>query len=245
MVEGKKKKKARIAWGCLTALFAANAALFLVLTGTYLDRLIFEPRRAMARLQRMIPRAIEIFEQSRERLDVLVYGEFARGGHWFSRGRLDYCEEGRPTFMEPWEGGLGRPPLERLEALPDEERDAVLFLMTSEEPGGSGFRSIASPSGGVFFRATPYIAFGNDRISITYGEILRPRTWGAYTVDLGYGYTLHLGIYRMDLPMIVAGAAAGIVGIITLLLSLPLIWYRIKRRREAKRDNVPNTRSKE
>jgi len=45
--------------------------------------------------------------------------------------------------------------------------------------------------------------------------------------------------------MIVAGAAAGIVGIITLLLSLPLIWYRIKRRREAKRDNVPNTRSNE
>jgi len=230
MVEG--QKKARRANGCLTALFAASAVLFLVLMFAVADLFVIEPWRSMARMRRAIPQAIETFERSRAQLDALACGEFAQGDFWFM---IDFrsLHEGRRAIMPR--------SMERLEELAIEERDAILFLMTGEELGERGFSRVSRRDGVV--RAQLYShplggGMNHDGMEITWGG--GPTETAAlvrtHVVDLGEGYALWLYVRRVfaDLGPGMLVVFAGISGIATLLLSLPLILRRSKRGHEAR-----------
>jgi len=220
---------ARVARGCLTALLAASAVLFLVLMFATAYIFVFEPQQSMERMQRAIPQALETFERSREHLDTLAYGEFAQSDVRFRRDNLILRDEGRHAI---WPSSM-----ERLEGFPDEERDAVLFLMTDEGLGEGGFLRVSGRDGvirALLYSRPPGGGTNSDGMEITRGggpteTALLART---YVMDLGEGYALWLYVRRcFGLAKALVAFPGIIAGIATLLLSL--ILRRARRKREA------------
>ena len=150
--------------------------------------------RSMREMRQLVPEMIEIFEQSREHLDVLRNGEFVNLGRAEISGDLfiSYRNGRRGAPYEGWD---------TIEWLTDKEREAILFLMRSEELSHN-FELIFSCAGGAtlgaeLYRNPPECIRVFDVIDIWYGEgeNLRLRSHGvlfhgSYSVDLGSGYTL-------------------------------------------------------
>jgi len=215
--------------GCLKILFAVFALVFLVAMLAVANHFAIEPWRSMARLRRAVPQAIETFEKSRERLDVIANGEFAQSGLIIL---LD------SSLLREGIRAISR--VERLDVFPEEERDALLFLMTGEELGERGFARIIGRDGVI--RADVYRQ-GNvsmNAIEINRGRCPSDRGVSVvhrYVADLGGGYELWLDVVRSfsDWGTWMLVAFAVLAGIATFLLSLPLIWGRIRKRRNEER----------
>jgi len=150
-------------------------------------------------MNRHVPEMAEVFEQSREYLDVLRSGEFV------NRGRAEINSD---LFISYRDGRLGAPYEEwdTIGWLTYEEREAILFLMRSEEPGLNFLRIASDREDGTLiaelYRQPPEGARVADIMDIWYGEGHRSR--GSFygelhdsrPVNLGDGYTLWMHTIR-------------------------------------------------
>jgi len=143
----------------------------------------------MRQMKQDIPEMIEIFEQSKEYLDIL------RNGNFVSFDRRVEANYG--LIIEYGRGGVPYDEWDTIEWLSAEERDAILFLFTSDELNRN-FMWIVSDMEEPTLRATLYMrGSGNrtDNIEIWHGEgtYLNSRRVGmqdSYSRDLGDRYTL-------------------------------------------------------
>ena len=166
--------------------FAAVAISLMFLTSCLDD----SPAR-MREMRAMIPEMIEIFEQSKEYLDVLRDGNFAYSGRGVGSNNgliISYGTGGIP--YEEWD---------TIEWLSDKERDALLFLYRSEELGRN-FLQIGSPAREISIGAMIYrVGDGPRTNNIAIWHSGRPRSAfieDYYTVDLGDGYVLWIYTLR-------------------------------------------------
>ena len=146
---------------------------------------------SMRRMMRDVPEVIEVFEQSREQLEILRTGGFGerevRVNYFIAEG-LSMFERGRWVFLEDWH---------TIEWLSEQEKEAIVFLLTDEElsnnfsyidnlmverDGGSVRTMIATPQLGGHIRG--------ERIAIWYGEAELKFMQDSYSRDLGGGWTL-------------------------------------------------------
>jgi len=156
----------------------------------------------MRRMMRMVPEAVEVFEQSKEHLDVLRNGGFGERELWtrVSQDNISIVfgtsEGGGSIAYEDWH---------TLEWLSDEEREALVFLLSSAELS-SNFEIITSRRVDVNRRgervmglvAAFYTSGGGTRqnaVEIMHGEGVLPINWfgpprDSYSRYLGDGYTL-------------------------------------------------------
>ena len=149
---------------------------------------------AMREMMRQVPEAIEVFEQSREHLEILRTGGFVErelSAHVFHDGlgiAFGTSEGGGGVMYEEWY---------TLEWLSDEERNAIVFLLTSEELS-MNFVMIESTIDAGNIVAALYSQFGGHRgnfIEIWHGEHeelirrINPMR-DSYSRYLGDGWTL-------------------------------------------------------
>jgi len=151
--------------------------------------------RSMREMKERIPEMIEVFERSREHLDVLRDGGFVNFGRAEISGMMFISyDNGRRGFAyEEWD---------RIEWLTDEEKEAIRFLFTSEELSHN-FTWVCSYAENGTMRAEHQQTGGrfSDNIEIWYGEsrwfdAQRATMRDSYTVDLGDGYTLWIYTLR-------------------------------------------------
>ena len=186
---------------CLALFISSASALLQMNDGN---------RSRMERLRReYVPAVTRDFEHSRARLDLLRNGEFAAihgraGIYW-----IQYGNEGRPG---PERQRVSFEDLHSIEALPQEERDAIAFLILGKELERS-FNSV-SQTAAVLHSSTG--GGLSERVIILYpGEsmwqLMHPYYY--YSVDLGYGYTLW--VYADGF---MTGLGSGIFAIVWLML---------------------------
>jgi len=185
--------------------------LFLLLTVEYLlAGTTFRDARRMSRFQNKIPLITEFFEEHKEDLDTLRYGEFSRNDaevrvvHWdynYSFLQIEYTyEENRAVITESnWY---------TLEWLSDEEKEAIHSIMdnlsTFNFERGRGpyinaeaivfHRAIGSPnsSNGVFILypgIEPPVFLGGTGVQVFHDDIM---------VDLGQGYRIFIYATREE-----------------------------------------------
>jgi len=143
-------------------------------------------------MQRDIPEIIEVFEQSREYLEILRNGQFANlgGSAGVNSGLvISYLESGGIPY-ERWD---------TIEWLSAEERGAILFLLRSEELSRN-FTGIGTPTSDGVIVSTLYRSGGAGGTAMTAIEILSPGIeprerdffdlTDSYIIDLGDGYSL-------------------------------------------------------
>ena len=154
----------------------------------------------MRRMMRDVPEAIEVFEQSREHLETLRTGGFGERELWariFSDGlgiAFGHSEGGGRIDYEEWH---------TLEWLAEEEGEALVYLLTSEELSRNFIR-VASPVEPGVISATVYETGGGavrDVIEIRHGggeafEFYNAVSRDSYIRDLGDGWMLWIYILR-------------------------------------------------
>ena len=161
--------------------------LALFLTSCFND----SPAR-MRGMMRQVPEAIEMFEQSREHLEVLRTGGFAERELWVFENLVIHfgtTEGGGGVRYENWY---------TLEWLSEEERDALVFLLTSEELSRNFVVIESTREAGSIVAALHWQRAGHVRgefIEIWHGEheVLRRRInpmRDSYSRDLGDGWVL-------------------------------------------------------
>ena len=187
-----KKKKIQLA-------IVFSICFLIVFVSTFMDSSIPSARPTYVReLRRYVPEVIEVFEQSREQLEILRTGGFGERVvevHYFADG-LSMDEGGRWVNLQYWH---------TLEWLSEEEIDALVFLMTSEELSmnfihiGNGMRQVRGGERVQIMEATLYWILGPRGLymEIWHGEYSPYDLWmvrveSSYSVYLGYGYTLWL-----------------------------------------------------
>ena len=139
----------------------------------------------MSQMRQDIPEMIEIFEQSKEYLEILRNGQLA------NLGRSASANSG--LFISYGGGGVPYERWDSIEWLSYEEREAILFLLRSEELSRN-FTGVGSPTGNGVLVAGLYRGGSGSRtehIEIRYGgEPDMAFMRDSHTVDLGDGYTL-------------------------------------------------------
>ena len=155
---------------------------------------LFAPRplSPMESMMQQVPEIIEVFEQSKEHLNVLRDGKFG------SRN----VRANDALFINDGRGGV---PYERWHTigwLSEEEKEALVFLLTSEELSwnfvyiGSGMVEIRRDERVRVITATLYTQMGpqSDNIEIWHGDASPTdgpvRIPSSYSRDLGDGWTL-------------------------------------------------------
>ena len=110
----------------LKLILVALAVLMLVFIFSAIRVSVFRAND-MRNMQARIPQAIEIFEQSREQFDTLVNSELVARGVVVARAHV-------ASWQASWRGGsVLLEDLDRIEWVSDEERDAIIFLVSSDE----------------------------------------------------------------------------------------------------------------
>ena len=175
--------------------------LAILLTSCFSDPVPSARPTSVRELRRYIPEVIEVFEQSREQLEILRTGGFGERVvevHYFVDG-LSMDEGGRWVNLQEWH---------TLEWLSEEEIDALVFLFTSEELSMNFIsiesRMVETSIGEQVQRmvATLYWILGPRGVfmEIWHGNvtpyclqfILITEVTSSYSVYLGDGYTLWL-----------------------------------------------------
>ena len=108
----------KITIGFLSILLVALAVMFV---GTF-------PRNSMRAMQRLIPQAVEVFEQSRASLRILRDGEFVANNALTFRlpdRLIIFCRDRGGVFYPDWYWHA-------IEWLSNEEREAIIFLLASD-----------------------------------------------------------------------------------------------------------------
>jgi len=201
----------------------------------------------MRDFRRLVPQITEFFEQHREDFDTLRTGEFAAhnvGVHpiwsqdnaylrlWYTYGERRVEVEQSDWYTIEW--------------LPDEEKDAILSIMSSVLNFGWSGRSPLIGAGAAILRSTGGSGY-NEGIVIYYPGIepqMRGGRWvpsemydeRTYTVELGYGYHLFIYVSRGPGGM---GVALGMIFrtihmFIIIVIAIVLFfmyrkWYIIRR----------------
>ena len=204
----------KITIGILSILLIALVVMFV---GTF-------PRSSMRAMQRFIPQAVEIFEQSRESLETLRSGEFAANNavaFYHPSGLIISCD-----YM----GGVFYPDWYTIEWLSSEERDAIVFLLSSDELARNFVRVESSQA--ALNRVSGPVG---DAMVILYPGV-RPRSsWefpfmeDTYVIDLEDGYRLWL--YTWQGPSMGAAFAmvfTTIIRLILLVLMVIVSWQLVK-----------------
>ena len=212
--ENGTKKKILGNWGCGRVFWTAGlvvfGGIFLLLLYSVIDVTELTPRRNVRDLQAYIPQAKEMFEQSREHLDVLVNGEFLNKDRWATAGAL-----------------RGGDDLYWLEELPAQEVDALIFLLTGDKLERN-FGIIRSDLGGL---GALIIHRGTASMEITHGGssfgVFASHYGSRHRESLGGGYELWvyaraphgMGVGIMMTLAFLAGAVATVflIGLIVFL----------------------------
>ena len=154
----------------------------IVLIGVSLILLVScgDPAEQFEIIKGYVPQAIEVFEQSKEQLDILRNGEFSENAATVRLG-----EEGLYIFFSGHSGTIEYEDWDTIEWLSEKEKNAILFLMCSEELQ-LNFTWIAISTDFVF---AEFFTYRRARLAIHHGEggLVAHQS---YTVDLGDGYTL-------------------------------------------------------
>ena len=167
----------------LKALAIILGALVVLLSIFVGDAIRISTQRAidMRNMQARIPQAIEIFEQSREQFDILVNSEFAYN-------RVQRISRQEDVWVVNYR--FRTVPLDEVVWLSEEEREAIIFLKSSEELEYN-FRLSTSSFDAPRIVVLAELLFERSEVilSIHYGMPDRSLTGNDF-VDLGDGYTL-------------------------------------------------------
>jgi len=193
--------------GCLKIVFTVLIVAFVLFAGASLyffyEIIVMtdiNPRRNVAAMQEYIPQARAIFEQSRAQFDILVNGEFIEMDMVITSSTV----------------------MDRIEELPEEEMEAIIFLFTGDELEDNFFaiQSFRGSVGADLYRR------GTAALEIWYGgffqmvEISNHR----YSERLGGGYELWIWARQPHgMGVGIMGTFAAIPGVIALVLLIPII----------------------
>ena len=170
-----------------------------------------------------IPQAIEIFQQSREQLDVLANGDFS-----VNSGRVYRHQEYGWVLFANWRSFYT--PFEdwdTIEWLSDEEREALIYLLSGEELEYN-FRSISAIGAEPSIQA-PLFRQEDAALSISYG---RSVFGGGHPIDLGEGYTLWFFSSRGDGGVGTMRIVIISFVIVATAIQLGVVWSKEKQKAE-------------
>jgi len=196
-----------------------------LLIATFVDR-------GMWTMRRMIPQAIRVFEQSRESLELLRDGGLAANNGWADNHPNAVGIGITYSLGEDWKG-IDYIDWHTIEWLSDEERDAIVFLLTSDELERN-FVVVSSMSATLYRRG---MGLNTDVMVLLYpGAEPRevPFMQDSYIKDLGNGYRLWFYTARshrgLDEVLIIAIRLLFVV--IIILISIRLHFF-VKRYKES------------